>query len=391
MVFNRYAPVIGGAERQGRQLASALQQRGHHIRIVTRRLEKGLSPLTTIDGLPVRRLLPTGLSTVSNIVITVRLWWYLWWYPYPLDVLYVQGVGPIAIAALAAARLRGVPILLRISTSGDLQRNRYLHKSPSLLSRLVRRVLLPDRLWRWLLRRAHTIIVLSQAMLDEARDMLPEKQLALIPNGVDLDHFAPPSQTQRLRLRQRFGLTEATPVLVWVGRFVGQKRIENILHALALAKTQFPDLTLLLVGTTQFADHSVRLRLHQTANALQLGENVRFIKGTGDVRDYLHSGDVFVFPSEREGMPNAVLEAVACGLAVVASQIGGVTDILDEESAWLVPVGDVNALAQAISAAFNAPIERDKRAALAQEKVKKHFGLVQMVQKYENLLRKSVE
>ncbi len=386
MIFNRYYPVIGGAEQQGRQLAIALHQRGYSVRILTRRLSKSMTPIEDIDGIPVRRLLPTGLSTLSNIGTTIRLFWFLLTDRHRSSLFYVQGVGPIAIASLLAGKLRNIPVVVRASSPGDIIQSHIKSDNTHLLTKWVRRMVFPNWLWHQLLQWAAAVVTLSNDMYEEATQVLPPAKVWQIPNGTRLERFKPMPHQQRTAFRKQLDIPDDALVLLWVGRFVRSKRVDMIIKALAqVRQQQQPTVVLLLVGTAAFQITDIYPELKKLVESYQLQHHVRFICHAEDVTHYYQISDLFIFPSAHEGMPNVVLEAMAARVPVVASRIGGVTDLLDDDSAWLTRAGDLEALYTAIQVALTNQHQRSVYASAAHERAVTNFNLPLMVDKYERL------
>lgn len=174
-----------------------------------------------------------------------------------------------------------------------------------------------------MMSRARFVCGVSQALCERLRALAPEHATKVVhaPNGVDLDRFSPaPSAAARTRL----GLPLEGRVLLFVGRLVRTKGV----HELVAVLPSLPaDVTLLFVG-----GGPERAPLQAAAEAAGVAARVRF---AGEVAhaalpDWYRAADRFVFPSYSEGHPNVVCEALASGLPVVASRVGGIPEIVDE-------------------------------------------------------------
>jgi glycosyltransferase involved in cell wall biosynthesis len=193
------------------------------------------------------------------------------------------------------------------------------------------------------IRYASAVVVVSEGGREQvvAAGVDP-KRIHLVPNGIDVDAVRAAAMAGRAALRQEWGLTPGHVALLALGRLSPEKGHKVLLEALRLlSATEFPNLRVLLVG-----DGPVRPALELFAEG---DPRVRFCGWRTDPHACLGAADVFVLPSLREGLPLAVLEALAVGLPVVASSVGGVPTALDgAPTAHLVPPGDASALAAAL-------------------------------------------
>lgn len=183
-------------------------------------------------------------------------------------------------------------------------------------------------------------------------------RVAVIPCGVDTTRFHP--QDKR-RARVALSLPPTAPTLLFVGRLQPSKGIDTLLQAATAVRRDYPDVCVLIVGgglDNQDAHETAELnRLQTLGNNLGL-RNVRYIKAQPQEKlaQYYAAADVFVMPSHYESFGMVVLEAMACGTPVVASEVGGLSStIVHGDSGLLVPSGDWQAFAQAISRLLAAP------------------------------------
>ena len=188
-------------------------------------------------------------------------------------------------------------------------------------------------------RLADRIICVSQNVADfAAKEIgLPADRLVVIPNGIDTSVFRPALAPS----------TKATGQLTigYVGRLQKVKGVHFLIDAFARLVSEYPHLQLQLVG-----DGSERAALAQQAQALGVSDNIHFLGIRADMPALYPTFDLFVLPSLWEGMPNVALEAMACGVPVIATNTGGTPEVVQTgRSGILVAPGDVTALYEAMA------------------------------------------
>jgi glycosyltransferase involved in cell wall biosynthesis len=207
----------------------------------------------------------------------------------------------------------------------------------------------------------------------------------LIPNGIPTDEYAP-DPNRRRRWRQRHGLEPEAIVLTHVGRFAPPKNHALLIEAFAQVRTHTP-LYLLLVGGGELED-----AVRQQVVELGLQERVRFLGVRADVPAILNASDLFVLSSRWEGNPMSVMEAMAAGLPVVSTAVGGVPELVREgETGLLVPSGDAAALARALQALVDDPARREAMGKAARQHAITHFDIRHTVRQYEALYERLLQ
>jgi glycosyltransferase involved in cell wall biosynthesis len=388
MLLNRYLPVVGGTERQAAALAGELNQRGYPITIVTRRIKAEHPAHETINGIAVRRLSPVGLSHAANALMLGRLMGYLVGHAHEYDILHVHGVGPVGLAGVLAGAITHKPVLIKSADCGNLSRQDIPGITPSFYSRLVRRVLLPPALWKRLIGSVDQVVAINHAIAREAASMGLGDRVTAIPNGVNTGDFVPAAPEQQLQRRRELGLPDDARVVLSAGRLVRRKRLDVALRAVAQIGEDCPDCLLVLLGSGKLQVDDAEDDLKALAESRGISERVRFPGLVDNILPYLQAADAFIFPSEKEGMPNVVLEAMAAGLPIIASQIDGVVELLDESSGWLVPVGDAAGLAGALREALTDPDLAHQRGQRARHEAETRFSLQAVADQYEALYAK---
>lgn len=201
-----------------------------------------------------------------------------------------------------------------------------------------------------------------------------------VMNGV---HIAAAGSAPRRdpRLRQSFGAGEDDLLAVFVGRLEPPKDLNCLLTAVAEARRRQGNLRLLIIG-----EGGMRRSLEVRAASLGLSDVVTFAGQRSDVSTLLASGDIFALPSFYEGLPLALLEAMALGLAVVASNVGGVQDAIEpDQSGVLVPAGNQDAFTAALVKLGKDDSLRSSLGAAAKRRAERLFDVVDMTRSYEHL------
>jgi len=206
-----------------------------------------------------------------------------------------------------------------------------------------------------LLGRCCTDVLLSQSREDVdttiREGIIAPERVRWIGNGVEVERFRAASLDPTLRAS--LGLKPQERVVGFIGRLVREKGVEALLRALARVRGRLPEVRLLVVGDSLQGerDRGAKNRVRALIEQLDLGRTVVLAGQREDVPALLKLMDVFTLPSHREGMPRSVLEAMASGLPVVATDIRGCREeVVDGQTGHLVPVGDVEALSEALLA-----------------------------------------
>jgi sugar transferase (PEP-CTERM/EpsH1 system associated) len=197
---------------------------------------------------------------------------------------------------------------------------------------------------------------------------LPQEKLLTIHNGIDLSRFSP-------------NLPHATGPAVFVGRLSPEKDIPTLLRAAAIATREEPSFRLLLAG-----DGPSMSELQHLTTQLGAGDRIGFLGQTSDVADVLADASLFALSSITEGLSLAILEAMASGLPVVATAVGGNAEIVVEgETGLLVPPKSPKALAAAMLKIYRQPELARCMGAAGRKRVENHFDSRRMVAQYESL------
>jgi glycosyltransferase involved in cell wall biosynthesis len=336
--------VLGGAENAMFMLLRSLDRSEWESTLLLED-DEAVAPLAARAaelGLTVRRIppMPLGLGGARRVPALVRLLRRK-----RPDVFHAHMSSPVACKwGLAAAVAARVPAVL-----GTVQVGAYEPPNRSAYWQL-----------RALARRVDRYFAVSREIAAELVGALgwPAEKVEVLYNAVDVERtaVAPPPG-----LREQLGGSEIRPLVLTPARLNAQKGHEALLGAIA----EVPEALFLLAG-----DGPERGRLEALAAELGVADRVRFLGRREDIPQLLAACDVFALPSLYEGSSLAVLEAMAAGIPIVSSAIGGTDELIDDgRSGLLVPPGDAAALAAALRRVLGHPQLRENFAARARERV----------------------
>lgn len=362
MVITSYHPIVGGAEKQVAQLSKRLVAAGNEVHIVTRRWP-GLEARAEIDGVHIHRVGGgdiKGISAASfGLAAVARL------FRLAPDVIHCHSLFTPALAGALAKRLFGIPVMAKPmcgDEASSIARKRFGQRRLDEFARTMER-----------------FIAVSGEIDRELQGLgIPKDKIRFIPNGVDLERFQPESSaTARESLRARLGLPEGV-LFLFAGRIATQKRLPMLLEQWPRVLATAPDAKLLVAGANRNTSAT------ETADGADEGVPESLLKQPGvhllghvdDMAPLYKAVDVFVLPSAREGLSNAMLEACASGLPTVAANIGGAEDFVQHgQNGYLYDVDSIDQLGDGMIAFANSETYRTAVGAAARETVAKTYDI----------------
>ena len=227
----------------------------------------------------------------------------------------------------------------------------------------------------------HTIVCnsLRAAEVHQAMGYRADK-FVCIPNGYDISRFKP-DKGQREKIRTELGISGATFLLGMVARYDPFKDHETLFKALGLLKRGGRSFRCVFVGTGM---HDTNERIQGYIEQEEIGDSVLLLGQRNDIPDLMNALDVHILSSSSEAFPNVLAEAMACGVPCISTDVGDAVLIV-EETGWIVPPNDPNALAKAIEIAVEERTNAEKwskRAAAARERIAANFEIGAVVQMY---------
>ena len=345
-----YPPrIVGGLGRHVAALTAALGRAGHDVEVVARehptapsREDIGRVRVTRVDAtppvVPFDDLLPwvmafnTAVLAAGAAAARTR----------PVDVVHVHD-WLVAAAGAELADLLDVPL---VATVHATEWGRHRGHLPAGISPTIHAV------EGWLVERADAVITCSTYMRDQVRDLFgrPEADIDVIPNGVDVDWFH--LDPDEVRAFRRTLAADGTHLVLFAGRLEYEKGVQTVLHALERVTDRVGPVRFLVAGVGTYTDE-----LRALVDRLGLGHRVRFTGFLDERALRLHyaAADVAVAPSLYEPFGLVAAEAMACGTPVVASDTGGLREILAGGHGLTFPPEDAEGLADRIVEVLTDP------------------------------------
>ncbi len=376
MIISSYHPIVGGAEKQVAQLAKIMVDQGHDLTILTTRYP-GLDAEEMVDGVRVVRI-PLGkrlgaISFIWGAAAAVRR--------IKPDVVHCHSLFSPALAGALAKRFMGMPLLAKPMCGGEAAS---IAEKP-----------LGKQRHAYMGRNADTFLVVSREIEAELLELgFPHEKIKYVPNGVDGAKFHPAaSADDKAQLRKDLGLPDG-PLFLFAGRLAAQKRLPLLLKEWAHVLKAAPEARLLIAGANRNSGTGYEATFGEAegvAQELLEQPGVQLLGHVSDMPPLLRAVDVFVLPSAREGLSNALLEASAAGLATVSAKIGGAADfIVDGENGLQFAVDDGPDLRKALIALAQDADKRANLGAAARQSVLTGFDINQtasrLLTEYRRLL-----
>jgi len=399
-----FYPLYAGPAVRFQRYAPGLARRGVHMRVFTQavsdaliardgslanRGESDLDSLSesaaewplfeVVDGLPVQRVeLPKGWR--HQPAYFQRLASYCEERRREIDVVQFLSLSFWAAPWMRQFRRLGIGTVFTHTLLGELSTNPW--------KRALRRIY-----WRFPFNLVDCVVVSSSAMRRRLEALGVSALIEVIPNGVDLRRFRPLANAEaKARLRAKLGLKPGWEIILAVGPIIPRKGTDVLVEAFVSLCHDYPNAHLVLVGPRHDLNRETlagfRQRLQDTIAAANARHRVIFTGAVSNVEDYLQAADLLVFPSRREGMPNVVPEAMACGLATILTSFLGLPDEFGHSGEhYVLAERTPQALAATIAALLDDPERRQQLGRQAREWVEKQMDVEKSLDRYASLYR----
>lgn len=388
-----YHPVVGGGERQAQMLAADLAARGLDVLILTRRTDRRLAPMEVVDGVPVHRIPPAGMGQSKRWLMVLSSARALWSIRGRYDIILVSGFKALGVSAVPIGKLLRKPCILKADSNGEMSGEFFagglktLSMTPA--SPPFRAFL---ALRNAILRRADAFVAITAGIADELeRHGVASRVIRRVSNGVDTDRFRPVTEAEKRALRTRLGVPDKEILITYTGRLVTYKGLPVLVRVAERLRERHPEVGFVLIGSGGLDMHNCEATLKEYVADHRLGASVHFAGEVSNVHEFLQASDIFVLPTEDDAFPLALVEAMACGLPVVTTPVGGIPEIVTGgENGLLVPPGDVQRLHDSLCDLIEDPARAAALGESGVRTVRERYSREIVADRYVELFRSAL-
>jgi glycosyltransferase involved in cell wall biosynthesis len=393
LLTETYYPVTGGGETQARVLAEALSAHGFTVFIISRRSSQSFKRIEDVCGATVYRIPPVGVGRWKRWGMLVWSFFILAKMRDRYDILYVSGFKALGVSAVLASRLFRKICILKADSNGEMSGEFFaagLKKLGLTHSSLMVRMFL--RVRNRILRGANAFVAITSGVSKELKDHGVNPGLIYsITNSVDTKRFRPASKSHKYSLRQQLNLPSKEVIITYSGRLVSYKGLPLLIRVAHEIQREHKNVGFVLVGSGGIDIHNCEAELKDYVLKNGLEASIYFAGEADNVHEYLQASDIFVSPTEKDAFPLALIEAMACGLPVISTPVGGIREIItDKQNGLLVEPGNFQQLYDVVSALI---VDKALSAFLgkaAAQTVQEKYSAVIVAAKYVELFRNIV-
>lgn len=353
---------VGGLEIQAKLLASSLAESGQLVTVVTDRIDNSAAR-DFLNGYLLHRI-PNRKQ--RGIPLLISLFRFMNARRHQYHILHAHGFSGFSLFAIRFARRLKIPVVMIAQTKNDV-------------ATIFAGRGLKHRLYQSWLRSVNKFIAISEELQQEMISCgIDSERIERMPNFVVTSRFTALDASARTKLRSRLGATDGRHVFLFLGRLVERKGVHILLRAWQNVESG----ALWIVG-----EGDQESELKQLASKLNL-RNVTFYGKTTMPLEFYQAADVFLLPSLEEGLPTVLLEAMSSGLPCIATRIGGVTDVLqNEREGLMITPGSIEELSDAMKRMMSQPERRQQWARQARETAMERFDLAGITTRYIHIYR----
>jgi glycosyltransferase involved in cell wall biosynthesis len=388
IITETYYPVVGGGETQAWTLAEGLVANGLAVTVLTRRSDASFRKIEQFGQVTVYRLPPTGHEHLrkwglvfTSLPALIRL-------RHQYDLIFVSGFRVLGISAVLVSKLFRKACVLKADSQGEMSGAFFagglarLRMTPS---SFPIRVFLAIR--NKILRHADSFVAICNDIASELTTHgVNSKAIHLVPNMVDTRKFRPVDQHAKQLLRSRLAVSQENTIITYTGRLVSYKGLPLLMEVWRELQGKRKNISLLLLGSGGIDIHNCEAELKAYVRSHGLQESVHFAGDVRNVHEYLQASDIFIFPTESDAFPLALVEAMACGLPVISTPVGGIKDIITHlHDGVIVEAGNYQQIHNALDAVITDTALAARLGAAAWRTVQDRYSAENVTQKYVTL------
>ncbi|MDE0581917.1 N-acetyl-alpha-D-glucosaminyl L-malate synthase BshA [Planococcus sp. A6] len=358
-------PTVGGSGVVATELGKMLAEKGHEIHFITSSTPFRLNRLyanifshqVDVNSYSVFQYAPYDIALATKIAEVIK--------NEELDLLHVHYAIPHAVCAILGRDMAGSDIGIVTTLHGtDIT---VLGTDSSLKDAI-----------RYGIEKSDIVTAVSDSLKQQTYDMIaPDKEIETVHNFVDEREY---HLHDSAKLKEELGIEAHEKVLIHVSNFRKVKRVEDVVSTFAIVQKTV-GAKLLLVG-----DGPEMSRIHQQVKDLHIEQEVLFLGKRDNLSELYSMSDVKLLMSEKEAFGLVLLEAMACGVPAIGTQIGGIPEIIEPgENGFLVELGDIDAAADAAIRILTDDMLHEKLSVTALETATKRFSSEKILAEYETL------
>ncbi len=358
MIVPKYPyPIVGGLERQAHELSKVLHEKGVNVQVLSSRFNYDDAGFEIVESIPVFRIPLSKIKLFRFLQSPINLLWALFKHRKTYDVIHLHQFGWFGLFGIISAKLLNKPTLTKLPNVGE-------RGIPGLQHSFLGRFMLS------ILFLSDSIVAMSRESVSELNAInFPLSRVLQTPNGIR--YGLKTTQTE-------FNVDSTKVRVVFVGRLMFQKGIEDLLHAWQILNKKCTNAELEIWGEGPLLNDMKSL-----STKLKLTNSIKFCGHLDNVRDRLNGMDIFVLPSYVEGNSNAILEAMAAGLPIVATRVGGTAMQVGKLGAnFLFNPNDKFKLARLLESLINDSSLRNYLGDKMRDRVKDNFDIYHVADTY---------
>lgn len=365
MLISSFYPLVGGAERQAQRLSKELVEQGHEVTVFTRMPELEISRVEFIDGIKIVRLKVFKKGKLTPISYLIKVLYNIWKCRKNIDVIHAHSLSATGYTAALASFLFRKPSISKIAGGGNK------------IGCEAKRMYIAGGLKRnrinFMKKHLSKFIAISEAINSDLSEIgVPENKIELIPNGIKVNTELAVNET-----KEELGMARNKKIFLYAGRLELVKGIDILLKAWENTSSIFKESSQLII----LGEGAYEIEKDKFDNSIS------FLGATNMVNSYLQKSDYFILPSRYEGISNSLLEAIINKVAVIGSDAGGNTDILNENTGFVFESENHAQLSRILNNTLLDNLDVQEKVNNAYEYVKENYNLTEVTAKYEELYK----